>query len=132
LIPFLPSLVVTILIFLVIFANEFPDFEADKAVNKRTLVVTLGMKKASILYKAFLIVIYILLNIFGVINANSSRIIFPLLIMPFIIIALQCFRMANPVKLSQKGYVDLSKVTIFMHTVICIALIAAILLTKSV
>lgn len=39
-------------IFGVIVANEFPDYEADKAVNKRNLVVRLGMRKASFMFVA--------------------------------------------------------------------------------
>lgn len=37
-------------IFCVIVANEFPDIEADKAVNKRNLVVRLGLRRASVMY----------------------------------------------------------------------------------
>ena len=37
-------------IFCVIVANEFPDIEADRAVNKRTLVVRFGLRKASAMY----------------------------------------------------------------------------------
>jgi 1,4-dihydroxy-2-naphthoate octaprenyltransferase len=37
-------------IFGVIAANEFPDYEADKAVNKRNIVVRLGVKSGSVVY----------------------------------------------------------------------------------
>lgn len=37
-------------IFGVIVANEFPDIEADRAINKKTLVVRLGLKRASVTY----------------------------------------------------------------------------------
>ncbi|MHC4633440.1 MAG: 1,4-dihydroxy-2-naphthoate octaprenyltransferase, partial [Planctomycetota bacterium] len=42
-IPLLPACVVGILIFLVIFVNEFPDLKADAAVDKKTLVVHFGV-----------------------------------------------------------------------------------------
>ena len=43
----LPASIVGILIFLVILINEFPDRDADSAVNKRTLVVSFGVPKPS-------------------------------------------------------------------------------------
>ncbi|MFA4843240.1 MAG: 1,4-dihydroxy-2-naphthoate octaprenyltransferase, partial [Candidatus Omnitrophota bacterium] len=43
---FWASIPVGILIGLVLYINEFPDYDADKAVNKRTAVVTLGREKA--------------------------------------------------------------------------------------
>jgi len=55
---FLASIPVGILIALVLFINEFPDYRADKAVNKRTLVVILGRKKAVVLYHGLLALMY--------------------------------------------------------------------------
>lgn len=48
----------SITIFCVIVANEFPDYEADKAVNKRNLVVRLGLKRASIMYVIAMLLVY--------------------------------------------------------------------------
>ncbi len=45
-------------IFCVIVANEFPDYEADAAVNKRNLVVRLGLKRASVMYAVAMILVY--------------------------------------------------------------------------
>ena len=42
-VPLVPAIIVSILIFLVILINEFPDLSADAAVNKKTLVVWLGV-----------------------------------------------------------------------------------------
>jgi len=122
LIPLLPSLIVSVLIFLVIFANEFPDFEADKAVNKRTLVVTLGIKKAALLYKAALIMLLIM-ALFTTKN-NAYRFIF---FLPTTFLSIRCFNICDSEKLSQKGNADLSKATILLHIIGCIALFIAIL-----
>jgi len=71
-IPALASIPVGILIALVLYINEFPDYDADKSVNKRTLPVILGKKRAAILYYimsavTFLWVIAgVILNIFPV------------------------------------------------------------------
>lgn len=48
--PFLASIPIGILVGLILFINEFPDYEADKAVGKKTLVVILGKRRASKLY----------------------------------------------------------------------------------
>jgi len=59
--PLWASLPVGILIALVLYINEFPDYEADKKGHKRTLVVIMGKKKAMRLYPAFLLLSYILI-----------------------------------------------------------------------
>jgi 1,4-dihydroxy-2-naphthoate octaprenyltransferase len=129
-IPLLPATIVAVLIFLVIFANEFPDFEADKAVNKRTLVVTLGIKKAANLYKTVITILCAFAVIYSI--ANLTTIASVVLLIPIFALCAMCLRKANPEKLSQKGYADLSKATILLHTIGCIALLAAILLSKPV
>lgn len=52
---FLVSLPVGILIALVLYINEFPDYEADKKVGKKTLVVLLGKRRAA---KIYIILLY--------------------------------------------------------------------------
>jgi 1,4-dihydroxy-2-naphthoate octaprenyltransferase len=122
LIPLLPSLVVAVLIFLVIFANEFPDFQADKAVNKRTLVVTLGIKKAALLYKIAAILAYALSILLLTTQHNfCAKLIFFWLI--FI-----CILKCNSEKLSQKNYTALNTTTIILYVIGCLALFIAILL----
>lgn len=56
---FLISIPVGILIALVLYINEFPDYTGDKAVGKRTLVVVLGKERAVILYHLLLAAAYI-------------------------------------------------------------------------
>ncbi|MBF0254153.1 MAG: 1,4-dihydroxy-2-naphthoate octaprenyltransferase [Candidatus Omnitrophica bacterium] len=56
---FWASVPVGILIALVVFINEFPDHNADKAVGKKTLVVSLGPERAIKVYRASLAVTYI-------------------------------------------------------------------------
>jgi len=45
--PLIASVPVSLLIAAVLYINEFPDYEADKAVGKKTTVVRLGRKKAA-------------------------------------------------------------------------------------
>ena len=58
---FLISLPVGILIALVLFINEFPDYLADKSVGKRTLVVILEKGHAVVLYHILLATVYLLI-----------------------------------------------------------------------
>ena len=127
--PLLAGAIVAVLIFLVIFANEFPDFLADRAVNKKTLVVTLGIKNAANFYKAMLMVLCALVVIYSIVYLNALASV--VLLIPIVSISAICFTNTDAEKLSQKGYIALSKTTILLHTIGCIALIAAILLSKS-
>jgi 1,4-dihydroxy-2-naphthoate octaprenyltransferase len=56
------SIPIGILITLVLFINEFPDYLADKTVGKKTLVVTMGKKRAILLYHILLISVYLLIG----------------------------------------------------------------------
>ncbi len=58
---FLVSLPIGILIALILYINEFPDFEGDKKVGKRTLVVLLGKKNAIALYHFSLFFTYLVI-----------------------------------------------------------------------
>ncbi len=60
---FWASIPVGILVALILFINEFPDYEADKMVNKNTFVVLLGKEKAIILFNIFLWLVYIIITV---------------------------------------------------------------------
>jgi 1,4-dihydroxy-2-naphthoate octaprenyltransferase len=126
--PILPAGLVALLIFLVIFANEFPDFSADRAVNKKNLVVTLGIKNAATLYKSILTALCVIAVIYSTTFLNIYASV--ILLIPTIGIGAVCFTKADAEKLRQKGYIALSIMTILLHTIGCIALIAAVLLSK--
>ena len=56
--PVLLSLPIGMLIMLVLWINEFPDFNADKAVGKNHWVVRLGKEKAAKYYFVFMLITY--------------------------------------------------------------------------
>lgn len=56
--PVLGGIVVGVLSSLVLFVNSFPDFDADKAGGRKTLVIMLGKKKAASAAWIFPIVAY--------------------------------------------------------------------------
>jgi 1,4-dihydroxy-2-naphthoate octaprenyltransferase len=71
-IPFLVSVPVALLITLVLYINEFPDYEADKSVNKKTLPVMLGREGAAYLFGVLLLGAYfytVILLILGILPA---------------------------------------------------------------
>jgi 1,4-dihydroxy-2-naphthoate octaprenyltransferase len=57
------SIPVGLLIAAVLYINEFPDYQADKAVGKKTLVVVLGRERAVWGYVALLVAAYLLVVI---------------------------------------------------------------------
>jgi len=73
------SIPVGLLIFSILFINEFPDYEADKAVNKRHLVVRMGRQKARIVFTSVIALTYL-----SVIIPIALR-IFPLYLLIFLL-----------------------------------------------
>jgi len=70
--PILGGIVVGVLSSLVLFVNSFPDFDADKAGGRKTLVIILGKKKASSAVWVFPIIVY------GVIISGILTHVFPI------------------------------------------------------
>jgi 1,4-dihydroxy-2-naphthoate octaprenyltransferase len=47
-----------ILVHNLLFLNEFPDVEADKTVNRKTLPITIGKEKSSVMYAVVSLLVY--------------------------------------------------------------------------
>ncbi len=62
--PTLVSVVLSFLIAAVLYINEFPDYEADKEVGKRTLVVRLGLDSAIKLFPFLMYLPYLFVVLF--------------------------------------------------------------------
>jgi len=56
---FFVSVPMSLLIALILYINEFPDHDGDRAAGKRTLVVILGRKKAVAVYHAAVVLVYL-------------------------------------------------------------------------
>lgn len=48
-----------ILVHNLLLLNEFPDMEADSTANRKTLPITMGRKKAAIVYSALTVLVYV-------------------------------------------------------------------------
>jgi len=111
----LPAVIVAILIFLVIFINEFADRDADAAVKKRTLVVIFGIEAGVWIYRTALIVSYLAAAIaIFVIGRLFFAGLFYLLTVP---VAVAAVRFANKKDLSAAGGLSANKTTILLHLV---------------
>jgi len=88
-----PLVIASILSFILVhnllFINEFPDVEADREGGRRTTPIVIGMAKASIIYSALTIVVY--LWIIGSVIAEVMPVycLITLLTLPFAIKAIR-------------------------------------------
>ena len=125
--PFLASIPITILILLVLFINEFPDYEADSLANKRTWIVKLGKERAIKIYHILLFLVYFTI---------ASGIIFRFLpffgILAFISLPLTL----RAIAISWKNYDKIEEllpanaITIRLHSIIGLLLTAGYFLDK--
>jgi 1,4-dihydroxy-2-naphthoate octaprenyltransferase len=96
LLPSLVSIPIGITIFLVILINEFPDYQADKAVNKRNLVVRFGIQKMAILYAVLVTLSLAILYIALPYGLPKLAVILSVLLLPLVVL--------NVRAISKKGY----------------------------
>ena len=124
---FLISIPIGILIALVLFINEFPDYLADKSVNKRTMVVILGKRNAVILYHILLGIVYLLIVVFLI-----FRILPALCLVVFLSLPLALKAIAVSKKNFDKIYelLPANASTIGLHSLIGLLLSAGIILDK--
>jgi 1,4-dihydroxy-2-naphthoate octaprenyltransferase len=123
--PLLPALIVAILIFLVILVNEFPDLPADRQVNKRTMVVVLGIPACVLVYRAALVASYLAAVAMLLHGTTFFGGFFYLLTLP---IALFALRAANPQDLATPGLYRANQLTILLHNVGSLTLAAGLLI----
>ncbi len=124
---FLISLPIGILIALVLFINEFPDYFADNLVGKRTQVVILGKKKAVILYHILLSTVYLVIISLVLLKFLPFICLIVLLSLP---LALKAFLVSK--KNFNKTYelLPANAFTIGLHSLIGLLLVAGIILDK--
>jgi 1,4-dihydroxy-2-naphthoate octaprenyltransferase len=114
LLPLLPALIVAILIFLVILVNEFPDLPADRQVDKRTMIVVLGIPACVLIYRVTLAASYLLAGAMLLHGTTFFGGFFYLLTLPLAIFAM---RSANSHDLATPGLYRANQLTILLHNV---------------
>jgi 1,4-dihydroxy-2-naphthoate octaprenyltransferase len=124
-IPILPACIVSILIFLVIFVNEFPDAAADATVNKRTLVVRFGVPASIWIYRIALTVSFFIAAVMLTCRLMFFAGLFYLLTLPIAIVAIKAI---NKEDLAKPGQYRASQLTVILHTLGSLALAAGFIM----
>lgn len=97
-VPTLASIPIGISIFLVIFINEFPDYESDRGAGKNNLVVRLGLQRATVLYSILAAATFVTIPL-GVLGSVPRLM---LVLCPLVLVPVIC----NAVALARKQYLD--------------------------
>jgi 1,4-dihydroxy-2-naphthoate octaprenyltransferase len=115
LVPLGPAVIISLLVFLIILINEFPDAEADAAVNKKTLVVLLGAETALQIYRTALIFTYVvaIVTAMGFEEMRWAGFLY-LLTIP---LAAAILRFLKQDTLGGSGNYRVNKLTILLHLV---------------
>jgi len=125
-VPLLPAFIVAILIFLVILINEFPDVAADSAVNKKTLIVHLGVPTSVWIYRVALIGSFIIAAVMLIYHSMFFAGLFYMLTLP---IAAFAIKSANTKDLVKPGQYRASQITVLLHTIGSLALTIGFIIT---
>lgn len=78
-----------ILTYNLLFLNEFPDMEADKKAGKKNLVISLGKKKASVLYSITILLMYVIIGFAVVLKIMPYWTLISFLTIPIALKAIQ-------------------------------------------
>jgi len=124
---FMPAALMSILIFLIILINEFPDFDADAGANKNTLVVSLGKVMAARLYRAVVIASYILAAGMLAFDVTFYAAVGYMLTLPIAALAIHSM---TPLEKFRKGNYKPSFYTILLHNIGTVAIAAGLLLAR--
>jgi len=107
-----------ILVHNLLFLNEFPDTEADMTANRKTLPITMGKERASIVYSVLMVVVY--LWIVGWVAAGK---------MPtFSLIAVLTFPFAVKAIQGARQYQDMNRLMPAMANNVIVVLLTQLLL----
>jgi len=106
-----------ILVHNLLLLNEFPDTEADGEAGRKTLPITMGKKKASLVYSILTVIVY--LWIIGIAVAEQEPVLLiALLTLPFAIKAIQ----------GARKYQDMTKLVPAMANNVMVVLLTQLLL----
>lgn len=110
--PLLVSVPVSLLIAAVLYINEFPDYVADKAVGKKTLVVRLGRDKAVLGYAAMVFGAFASILLAVLTGIAPSYVVLALIPLP---VALESVRHAFRFHSESSNLVPSNAMTIVLH-----------------
>lgn len=128
-VPALASVPVGILIMLVLLINEFPDYDADGAVGKKTLVVLLGKQRAVRLYHSLLLLSYLFIVAMVIARVFPIFCLAALMTLP---IAHRAVTVSRKYHSSHPELLPANAATIALHLLIGLSLTGGFLLGKLV
>jgi 1,4-dihydroxy-2-naphthoate octaprenyltransferase len=126
-IPLFPAAVVAVLIFLIILINEFPDLAADASVNKKTLIVSLGVPASVWIYRIALISGFIFAA--AMLLIYRSMFFAGLLYLLTLPVAVLAVKAANKKDLVTPGLFRANQLTVILHTAGSLALTIGFIIT---
>ena len=124
--PILPAVIVSILIFLVILVNEFPDLKADAAVSKKTLVVLFGVPVSIWIYRTVLVASFVIAAVMLIYGGMFYAGLFYLFTLPVAVVAM---RFVNKKDLITPGKYRASQITVILHALGSLALAAGFIVS---
>ncbi|MDP3790918.1 MAG: 1,4-dihydroxy-2-naphthoate octaprenyltransferase [Candidatus Omnitrophota bacterium] len=124
---FFASMPIGILIALVLFINEFPDYIGDKAVGKRTWVVILGKKNAIFIYYILLAAVYVIITALALAKSLPYTCLIAVLSLP---VAFKAFTVSRNNYEKIHELLPVNAATIGLHSMIGILLCAGIAIDK--
>jgi 1,4-dihydroxy-2-naphthoate polyprenyltransferase len=110
--PWLAAVPLGIWVGLILYINEFPDYEADSLVHKRTLVVLLGRERAIRLYHGLVFFSYLYTAVMVSVRALPPGAILALLSLP---LAWRCYTVSKRNYLDPKALRPANLLTIAVH-----------------
>src|SRR3989442_14115455 len=116
--PFLASLPIGLLIAAVLWVNEFPDMDADKAVGKQTLVLRLGYLRSVSVYEGLLAASYLLVVAFVLLQALVQQPVtsyVTLLVLATLPIGVKAVRVLKANYKDPHGIIPANASTIMLH-----------------
>lgn len=125
-IPLLPGAIVGVLIFLIIFINEFPDLAADSSVNKTTLIVRFGVPASVWIYRIVLISGFIFAAAMLISRPSFWAGLLYFLTLPVAVLAIKS---ANKKDLEKPGQFRANQLTVILHNAGSLALTIGFIIT---
>ncbi len=125
--PILPAVIVSILIFLVILVNEFPDLKADSAASKKTLVVHFGVPVAIWIYRIVLAYSFVVAAAMLIYGGMFYAGLFYLFTLPVAVVATW---FVNKKDLTTPGKYRASQITVILHALGSLTLTAGCIVSS--
>ncbi len=112
--PVVASVPISLFIAAVLYINEFPDYVADKAVGKNTLVVRLGRNRAAYGYALIVLGAYFFILVSALINITPLYTVFGFITLPLAVEAIK-----HALRFHSKSFnlVPANAMTIVLHLI---------------